>query len=222
MHILALNMRLLLFAPFMYPSCIHFDYGLNCETYSIHFLHHLCNGLQHLVKSCSFLLLLCIQNVSIFRNVHLSKMPKMPAMKKVMLTKLKLFFLSRDHKNRLWSQLLFFETSFRLFRFLDIYKCPKTSFPKKSCEKKHKFAKKTINGKVNLKTKRLDICEGVFSRCRSVAKIIIVTNDTLCVKPLACNVLSCAKRLFHESFPVADYSFFKQPKKLPKCFSLQP
>ena len=70
-----------------------------------------------------------------------------------MLTKLKLFFCWRDHKNSLWSQLLFFETSFRLFRFLDIYKCPKTSFPEKSWEKKHKFAKKTINGKSNLKNK---------------------------------------------------------------------
>ena len=151
MHILALNMRLLLFAPFMYPSCIHFDYGLNCETHSIHFLHHLCNGLQHLVKSCSFLLLLCIQNVSIFRNVHLSKMSKMPAMKKVMLTKLKLFFLARDHKNRLWSQQLFFETSFRLFRFLDIYKCPKTSFPKKSWE----FLSCFLNNKWEIELKRI-------------------------------------------------------------------
>ena len=76
-------------------------------------------------------------------------------LEKIMLTKLKLFFCWRDHKNSLWSQLLFFETSFRLFRKMDIYKCPKTSFPKKSWEKKHKFAKKTINGKSNLKNQKV-------------------------------------------------------------------
>ena len=90
-----------------------------------------------------------------------------------MLTKLKLFFLRRDHKNALWSQLLLFETSFRLFRKMDIYKCPKTSFPKKSWEKKHKFAKKTINGKSNLKNRKS--LQMLKQKCRkNVAKYFLI------------------------------------------------
>ena len=49
-----------------------------------------------------------------------------------MVTKFELLFCCPDAKINLWSQQLKFGKTFSDFLFLDIYKCPKSTFPKKS------------------------------------------------------------------------------------------
>ena len=56
------------------------------------------------------------------------KTPKAFGLSKIMVTTLKKQNSSPDHKNQLWSQILYFSKDFSDISKKDIYKCPKGDF----------------------------------------------------------------------------------------------
>ena len=83
--------------------------------------------------------------------------------KKIIVTKLELFFLWPYHKFQLWSQISFFSTSFWKNRKMDIYKCPKSETQKNFPFKNLQFSSTRVgNFLPHLPFKILYICREFF------------------------------------------------------------